>query len=154
MNRRLFSRFLVVLGIGLLIAVTVAVAAEWPARDIVLTGLLAAGGALIAGVLGAAVIRRFRGRSSEVQTLVVAFTSIAVLVTGIVVAARAMFISSHDLAALFVVVAISAAIAVGAAMQLGHDIGTGARHIEVLALELGDEPTGDDRLPVLDRWSS
>jgi signal transduction histidine kinase len=82
-----------------------------------------------------------------VQTLAVAFTSIAVLVTGIVVAARAMFISSHDLSALVVVVAISAAIAVGAAMQLGQDIGSGARQIEVIALELGDQPRGD-RAPV------
>jgi len=138
MSRSTFLRALAVMACGLVVAFTVAVLADWPFRSTVTTSALAAGGALVAAVVGAVVVRQFRGRSTRVQTVVVALTSLAVMVTGIIVAARAMFISSHDLSALVVVVAISTAISIGAAMQLGEEIGASARQIEGMATELGE----------------
>ncbi len=58
----------------------------------------------------------------------IALSSVVVLVAGILVAAAAMFISGHDLSALVVVVSVSAAIAVGAALQMGEEMGRGQSH--------------------------
>ena len=63
----------------------------------------------------------------------IALSSVIVLVVGIVVAAAAMFISGHDLSALIVVIAVSTAIAVGAAVQMGEEMGRGRRGVGDLA---------------------
>ncbi len=108
----------------------------WAAKDTLATVALAGGSALLASVGGALVLRRFRARSTRVQALVIALSSVLVLVVGILVASAAMFISGHDMSALIVVVSVSAAIAVGAALQMGEEMGEGHRHVGDLAEQL------------------
>jgi signal transduction histidine kinase len=103
----------------------------------VATVALAGTSALAASFLGAVVVRRFRGHSAQVQALVIGLSSVVVLVVGILVAAAAMFISDHDLSALIVVVSVSAAIAVGAALQMGTELGEGHRALGDLADRIG-----------------
>lgn len=83
----------------------------------------------VAGVVGGMVLRRFRGRPVRLQALIVALSSVLVTVAGVIAAALAMFISTHDLVALFIVLVLATAGAVGAALQLGDDIDTGTRQV-------------------------
>jgi signal transduction histidine kinase len=122
--------------VGALGAAAYAGLSGWPARDTLATVALAGGSALVASAGGALVLRRFRGRSTRVQALVIALSSVLVLVVGILVASAAMFISGHDMSALVVVVSVSAAIAVGAALQMGEEMGAGHRHVEDLAEQI------------------
>ncbi|PSK97575.1 phospho-acceptor domain-containing protein [Haloactinopolyspora alba] len=128
-----------VLAAGLLVAGVIAASAGLPTGDtVVLVSVtaLASGAAVLAGAM---VLRGFRGRAVRTQALVVALSSLLVTVSGIVTAAQAMFISRHDLVALFVVVSVAAAVAVGAALQLGDDVGAGTRQVGELARTLVDE---------------
>jgi len=119
-------------------AVIYALANGWPAKDTLLTVAIAAVSAVVASVGGALVLRRFRGRSARAQALVVALASVLVLIVGIVVAAIAMFISGHDLNALVVVVSVSAAIAIGAAVQMGEELEQGHRELGALTEALAE----------------
>ena len=129
--------------VGALCAAVFAAASGWSARDTLITVALAGGSALLASIGGALVLRRFGGRSTRVQALVIALSSVVVLVVGILVAAAAMFISGHDLSALVVVVAVSAAIAIGAALQMGEEMGRGQRGVGALAEQLAAGGTLD-----------
>ena len=71
---------------------------------------LAAIGAALASVIGAVALRRFRGRPARTQVLVVALSSLLIASSGVVFAAKAMFISSHDFKALLVVLVVSASV--------------------------------------------
>ena len=64
---------LVVAVVGATLAAVYAGFSGWPAKDTLLTVVLAAGSALLASVGGALVLRRFRGRSTRVQALVIAW---------------------------------------------------------------------------------
>ena len=99
-------------------------------------------GAALASLVGAVALRRFRGRPARTQVLVVALASVLTASSGVVFAAKAMFISGHDFKALLVVLVVSASVSVGAALQLGADIDTGARHVGDVARGLvdGDVP--------------
>jgi signal transduction histidine kinase len=130
-------------GAGALVAAAFAIASGWSARDTVITVALAGGSALMASFGGAFVLRRLGGRSTRVQAMVIALSSVVVLVVGILVAAGAMFISSHDLSALIVVVSVSTAIAVGAAVQMGEEMGRGHRGVGDLAEVLATGGTLD-----------
>jgi signal transduction histidine kinase len=122
-----------VAAVGAIAAAVFAAASGWSARDTLITVAIAGGSALLASVGGAFVLRRFSGRSTRAQALVIALSSVIVLVAGIVAAAAAMFISGHDLSALIVVIAVSTAIAVGAAVQMGEEMGRGRRGVGDLA---------------------
>ncbi len=119
--------------VGALAAAVFAAASGWSARDTLITVALAGGAALVASVGGAFVLRRFGSRSTRVQAMVIALSSVVVLVAGILVASGAMFISSHDLSALIVVISVSTAIAIGAAIQMGDEMGRGHRRVGDLA---------------------
>lgn len=104
---------------GLVVAAVLAAAAGTPRRDTVVLVGLATVGAVAASAAGWVVLRCFRRRSVRTQALVVAFSSLVATVTGVTVATVAMFISTHDLQALVVVLVASSAVSVGAAIQLG-----------------------------------
>ena len=118
-----------VLAAGLAVAGVVATSAGLPIGDTIVLVAVTAVGSGVACIAGAMVLRRFRGRPVRAQALVVAVSSLLVTVTGVVAAALAMFISTHDLVALFVVVAVATGVAAGAALQLGDDIGEGTRQV-------------------------
>lgn len=121
---------------GVLGAFVVAAFAGIPVADMAVIVPITVLASILAGVVGAAGVRAVRGRPVRVHAMVVALSSLLVTVTGIVAAAVAMFISTHDLVVLLVVVLMAAAVAVGAAVQLGSDIGAGTRQVGVLAQRL------------------
>ncbi|TDD95890.1 sensor histidine kinase [Jiangella asiatica] len=127
-----------VLAAGLIVAGVIAASAGIPTSDTVVLVTVAGLGSGAAFLAGAMVLRRFRGRPVRAQALVVAVSSLLVTVAGVVAAALAMFISTHDLVALFIVVAVATAVAVGAALQLGDDIDAGTRHVGDLARTMVD----------------
>jgi signal transduction histidine kinase len=122
-----------VLGGGIVVASVASAIGGLPVMDTVLLVIVTMAASLVAGLAGAVVLRRFRGRPVRTQSLVVVLSSLLVTVTGIVVAAWAMFISTHDLVALFVVLAVASAVGIGAGVQLGDDIDAGARQVGDLA---------------------
>jgi signal transduction histidine kinase len=130
-----------VVAIGLAVAAAIAAAGGTGARDVLVLIGLALSGAVAAALAGMAVLRRLRHRSVRDQALAIALAALASTVLGVVVASAAMFISTHDLRALIVVLVVSGAVAVGAAIQLGEAVGTGARQVGELARRIGD---GDD----------
>ncbi len=98
----------------------------------------AALGSLLASIIGWFVLRALREKSVWAQVVVIALSSTLATITGVLVAAQAMFISTDDLRTLLVVVVVSAAIAVGAAVQFSRSIDIGARRVGELAVRMGD----------------
>lgn len=134
-RRRRAAAASVVVG-GLALAVAVALAAGAPREDAVVLVGMAALGAVAASALGALVLSRARRASVRAQALVMACTTMLATTAGVLAAAAAMFISTHDLHALLVVVLASAAVSVGAAVQLGSSVGAGARQVTAMARRL------------------
>jgi signal transduction histidine kinase len=110
------------------------------AHDVVVLVAVAAAGSLTSSAVGAFFLRRTRPRRVRVQILVVALSSVVATAVGVLAAARAMFIESHDVHTLFVVIAVSGAVATGAALQLGKDIERRTATVGELARSLLDEP--------------
>ncbi|GAA2263013.1 HAMP domain-containing sensor histidine kinase [Glycomyces scopariae] len=129
---------LLILAVALGAATALAVAFDFPPRDIAVLVTTAAVASAVAGVVGGLVLRRLRGRGARVQTMTVALSSVLVAATGVVTAALAMFISFHDLVLLFVVLIVASGVAFGAAWQLGDDIGAGALQVGAYARTMID----------------
>jgi len=128
----------VVLALGLVVSVGLAVQAAMSADDAIELVAVAGGAAMLATAVGWLVLRSLRRQPIGVQALAIALTALVATVAGVVAAARAMFISGHDLHVLLVVVVMSAAVAAGGALQLGRSIDRGTRHVSQLARQLGD----------------
>ncbi|GAB3232143.1 HAMP domain-containing sensor histidine kinase [Glycomyces halotolerans] len=118
--------FLIVAILG---AGAIAVAFDFPAADVVALITIASVASAVASLIGGVVLRLLRSRPARVQTLIAALSSVLVAATGVVTAALAMFISAHDLVVLFIVLTVATGVALGAAWQLGDDIGAGARQV-------------------------
>lgn len=106
---------------GLAVTVAAAMANDLPAADTAQLVVLSAGVALAALLAGALAMRRRR------HPVVVALIPVAALMLGALAAARAMFVSSHDLAALTVVVAGAGTAGILGALMLAAEL-EGARH--------------------------
>lgn len=109
--------------VGLVAAVIVAGVAGIGARDTATLVVLAGGAATGAAVGTIALLGRVRQRHLRVQLVVVALVGVAATAAGVGVAARAMFLSAHDLAVLGVVLVLSASVGVSAAWILGWRMG-------------------------------
>lgn len=109
-----------------------------PAHDTAVLVGSAAGVSLLASSLGGLALRGVRHRSMRVQASAIAGVALAATAAGVLVAAHNMFISSHDLGALLLVVAASAPVAFGAALQIGRHLDAGARHVRAIADRVGD----------------
>ncbi len=133
------SRIQVVVAAG---GVAATVATAWlldlPSADAVALLGLAGGGAVAAGVAGGLVLRGMRTASLRAQAVAVALVAVLGTAVGVVLAAGAMFVSSHDLGALLVVLVASATVAVVLAVRFGSRIGTASRDLEDLVRRLGD----------------
>jgi signal transduction histidine kinase len=130
---------LVALGLaGVVLATGLAVLAGASTSDAVTLMAVSALGALVASLVGWLVLRSLRERSVRAQVVVVALSSTLATITGMLAAAKAMFISAHDLHALLVVAVISGAVAVGAALQFSRSVGAGTRQVGDLARRMAD----------------
>ena len=128
----------VVILVGIMASAALAALFGASSHDALILIAVAIIGAALASLIGAVALRRFRGRPARVQVLVVALSSLLTAGSGVVFAAQAMFISGHDFKALLVVLVVSASVSVGAALQLGADIDSGARHVGDVARGLVD----------------
>ncbi|CAN5504319.1 HAMP domain-containing sensor histidine kinase [soil metagenome] len=120
------SRRVVVVTAGLGLAVLCAVMAGLPGRDIVQLVAISFGGALAAHGAALAILHllRWGGRepSLRARTIVVALIPILSLGVGTLAAAGAMFVSTHDLSALVVVLAGAGTAGVLGAVGLAADL--------------------------------
>lgn len=113
--------------IGGVTTAAVSAAVDIPVADAVQLTIMAAGGAVAAGALGAVALWALRRRSIAAQSVVVAFTSLGAVGAGALLAARGMFISPHDLAALAVVLFAAMTVGLVIAFFLGRRVGEAAR---------------------------
>ena len=102
-----------------------------PPADAIQLALMAGGGALAAGAVGAASLHALRRRSIAAQSVVVAFAALGAVSVGALLAARGMFISTHDLAALVVVLFAAATVGLVIAFLLGRRVGAASRSLSV-----------------------
>lgn len=128
----------VVGGVGLALTIVTAWLLGLPRADTVALLGLAGGGAIAAGVVGSLVLRSMRAASLRAQAVAVALVAVLGTLVGVVLAAGSMFVSSHDLGALLVVLVASATVAVLMAARFGSRIGTASRDLEELTRRLGD----------------
>jgi signal transduction histidine kinase len=87
------------------------------------------------GLVGALWVRRTRFRGIAVQLIVVTVTALTAVGAGAAFAARQMFISSHDLSALLVVLISATGVAVAVAIWLGRAVVDDVRSLESIATE-------------------
>lgn len=124
------------------VGVAVTVAAAWlldlPGEDTTALLGLAGGGALAAAVIGGLVLRSMRTASLRAQGVTVALVAVFGTGLGVILAAGSMFVSSHDLGALLVVLLASSTAAIVMAVRFGSQISTASRDLEELTRRLGD----------------
>ena len=111
---------------GLAIATLSAAALGLPAPDAVVLVGASFGVALAAYVVGRAALRRFR------SPLVVALIPTTAMALGLLVAAYSMFVSSHDLSALVVVVVSAGTAGVLGALALATELERSRRQVEAV----------------------
>ena len=116
---RVVRSALLVCMVGITATVAVAVATAMPARDAVELIGIAVGAAAVAVLLGLPLLHVLRYRSVAVQVSVLALVIVAAVALGAFAAARAMFISAHDLVVIEVVLVAVATVGVTAAVILG-----------------------------------
>lgn len=156
-NRRVRSR-----AIGRYAAFIAAVAgvaatagAAWlfhmPARDSFLLAVFSMSAALVTGVCGSFVLRFMRGRSLGLHAAVVALSAVAAVAVGAAFAANRMFLSSHDLRSLGVVIIAGGTVAAVFSIGLGRRIAADSRSLTETARRMArgevvdSEPQGAAR---------
>jgi signal transduction histidine kinase len=131
-----------VAAVGFVVVVATSLGTALPARDVALLAAIAGGGALTAGLIGALVLRLLHRSTFSAQVTTVVLTSVGAVAVGAVAAGNAMFLSSHDLAALAVIVATSAVVGVVCGMAVAHRVGAASRTLgeDVRRIADGGEP--------------
>ena len=128
------SRGLVVLvvavGAVLLAAASFSIASAGDA--LILTGLAVLGAGAVA-IAGAVVGRHLQARPLALQVAIVAITAVLATLVGALLAAKAMFVSTHDLRALLVVIAAAGTAAVLAALVLAERLGRASAEVQHLS---------------------
>jgi hypothetical protein len=92
--------------------------------------------------MGAIALRALRTRAIGTQVAALALTTVVSTAVGSYAAARAMFFSEHDLAALGVVLVAAGTTGVVAALVMGTRIGDASAALVRVARRIGDAPAG------------
>jgi signal transduction histidine kinase len=129
---------------GLLVAGALAARADVPAGDALQLLVITTIASSVCAAIGLLVLRWSGPRSMRTQTVIVGATSTAVVIAGIVAAADAMFISTHDRDVLLVVVAMAAGASMAAALRLASSFDADAASVDRLTEQLGESSTADD----------
>ena len=137
MSRRRWLLPTGVVGIGTAATASIAAAGHLPAGDAAVLVLYAAGAATLAVLAAAAVLAGTRRRSVVLQAAVAALAPVLAVGIGVAAAASAMFISTHDLHALLVVLAAAGTVGVLSGLLLGRRVATAGRSLGVMARTLG-----------------
>ena len=139
MRRR---RQLTYLAVGLVLAALVAAALGLPARDAWQLVAMSFGASAIIGLVGRALLDRLRSTRLAVQGLVVIFVAVGATLGGALVAAKAMFVSTHDVKALLVVMVGAGTMATLAGMHLARQVDSASRSLGDVARQIGLGATG------------
>ncbi len=113
--------------------------------------VLVAGAAAPVSVAGAGLVYLLRHRSVGLQAAVVVLTAVAAVAAGAWAAASAMFVSTHDLQALGVVLVAAAAAGTAIAVVLGVRLGQASRDLVQVARRIGagdGDGGGPERPPI------
>ncbi|MEV6951068.1 HAMP domain-containing sensor histidine kinase [Streptomyces sp. NPDC051183] len=108
-------------------------------KDLLLIAAFALGGAACAGLLGALVLRLVRQRSAAVSLMVVAAVTVTAMLAGTLAVAQAMFLSSHDLTVVTLVVAMAAVVSLLTAFVLGRWVVARSRELTLAARDFGED---------------
>ncbi|MEJ7584512.1 MAG: HAMP domain-containing sensor histidine kinase, partial [Acidimicrobiales bacterium] len=127
-----------VLSVGGIASFALGVGLGLPVADAVGLAAIATAGALVVGVAATRIAGRFDGPPIRDPIQVVVVVGVLSIMAGVLLAARAMFISEHDLRALFVVLFAAGSAAVAAALHLGSRVGAASRGVEELTLSIGN----------------
>jgi signal transduction histidine kinase len=103
---------------------------EMPAGDSFTLSIIAAGAAVATGLIGALVLWWMRRSGIRGQIAVVALTCLLAVGLGTATAAQQMFISSHDLRSLIVVLVAAGTVSMAIAIGLGIHVGRDAAKLE------------------------
>jgi signal transduction histidine kinase len=134
---------LVAIGAGGLAATgLLALAAGLSATDAASLVAYAVGGAAVAGVLSTGLLGLLRRSSIVLLAVVTGLAPVLAVGIGVAFASSAMFISSHDLHALFVVLVAAGTVGVMIALVLGRRVAEAGRSLGAMARRLGDEGPG------------
>ncbi|MEV7535586.1 sensor histidine kinase [Streptomyces hydrogenans] len=107
-------------------------------KDVLLISAFAFAGAACAGLVGAVALRLVRHRSVAVSLTVVAGVTVTAMLAGTLAVARAMFLSSHDLWVVTVVVAMASLVSLATALVLGRWVVAGSRALTLAARDFGE----------------
>lgn len=128
----------VVVTAGAVVTFVVVAVTAMSARDALELVAIATGTALAAGGVGALSLSVLRVRSVGAQVAAIAVITVATVVVGAWVAARAMFISDHDLSMLVVVLVPAGTMAVVASIALGARVVDASATLADVARRIGD----------------
>jgi signal transduction histidine kinase len=106
--------------------------------------LISGTAAAAVGLAGAAALRALRHRPLAVQAAAVALTGVLAVAGGAWAAANAMFVSTHDLDALGVVLAAAGLVAIAVALLLGRGVGRDSAALVDVARRIGRGEAGVD----------
>jgi len=139
---------IVLVGFGLSAAVAAGLAMS--AADAGELIAVAGGMVVVTVVLGIPVLRVLRSRSIAVQVAALALVVVAGTALGVYAAARAMFISEHDLGAIEVVLLAAAGVGIAAAVVLGGRVAATSTSLVAVTRRIGarDENEPERREPV------
>lgn len=124
---------------GLLSVVAVSALTEMPGRDVVVLSAIAAGSSLFGLALCLLGLRLLRGAPLGAHIALVAVTPVASAALGVWLGARAMFLSSHDLSALLVLLLAAGAVACVAALLVGARVARSGEELVSATRALGAE---------------
>ncbi|MFZ0158909.1 MAG: HAMP domain-containing sensor histidine kinase, partial [Kineosporiaceae bacterium] len=96
-----------------------------------------------AGVTGLVAVRMWRRRSVRGFLVACSLITLASVVAGVLGAARAMFISTHDLAVVLPVTAMASWVAMGISWLLGRTVVRDVQRVRSTARALGSSPDAD-----------
>jgi signal transduction histidine kinase len=96
-----------------------------------------------AGVTGLVAVRMWRRRSVRGFLVACSLITLASVVAGVLGAARAMFISTHDLAVVLPVTAMASLVAMGISWLLGRTVVRDVQRVRSTARALGSSPDAD-----------
>ena len=137
-SRRLISPVVAVV-VGGMLTLLAAAMASMTATDAAELSGIAAGVTLVGLGAGAFVLHALRTRPVGNQIAALTLTTIASLMAGAFAASRAMFISSHDLSILAVVLLAAGTVGVSSALVMGRQLGAASSSLVDVARRVGNE---------------
>ncbi len=146
--RRFRPIVLLTVALGAALSIGTAAAASMTAADTLKLCGLAAGTGLVAVIVGTIALKALRLRPIGTQVAAVALTTVVALMAGAYIAAKSMFISSHDLAALLVVLFAAGTVGVAGSLILGVRVEDAGRALEETARRIGRGEPNPSATPV------